>query len=100
MKTIRDYLDSLFLNVPTTPETKKAKEDLAAIMEDHYHELIEQGKSEHEAIGAVISEFGSIDELLQELQVAQSEDTAEEAWLDAITIDEAFDFWNISLFCQ
>ena len=26
MKTIRDYLDSLFLNVPTTPETKKAKE--------------------------------------------------------------------------
>lgn len=94
MKTIRDYLDSLFLNVPTTPETKKAKEDLAAIMEDHYHELIEQGKSEHEAIGAVISEFGSIDELLQELQVAQSEDTAEEAWLDAITIDEAFDFWG------
>ena len=45
MKTIRDYLDSLFLNVPTTPETKKAKEDLAAIMEDHYHELIEQGKA-------------------------------------------------------
>ena len=42
----------------------------------------------------MISEFGSIDELLQELQVAQSEDTAEEAWLDAITIDEAFDFWG------
>ena len=68
-------------------------------MEDHYHELIEQGKSEHEAIRAVISEFGSIDELLQELQVAQSEDTAEEAWLDAITIDEAFDFGEDSPFC-
>ena len=28
MKTIKDYLDSLFLHVPITPETKKAKEDL------------------------------------------------------------------------
>ena len=50
MKTIHDYLDSLFLNVPITPETRKAKEDLSAIMEDHYHELISQGKSEHEAM--------------------------------------------------
>lgn len=47
MKTIHDYLDSLFLSVPITPETKKAKEDLLAIMEDHYLELIHQGKSEH-----------------------------------------------------
>jgi hypothetical protein len=91
MKTIRDYLDTLFLNVPKTPETIKAKEDLVAIMEDHYYELIDQGKSEHEAIGAVISEFGSIDELLQELQV---EEVPEEAWQDAIVIEEAFDFWG------
>ncbi len=40
-------------------------------MEDHYLELIHQGKSEHEAIGAVISEFGSVDELLQELNVSK-----------------------------
>jgi hypothetical protein len=91
MKTIRDYLDSLFLNVPKTAETMKAKEDLLAIMEDHYHELIDQGKSEHEAIGAVISEFGSIDELLQELQVEAQED---DDWQDVIEIDEAFDYWG------
>lgn len=42
MKTIKDYLDSLFLNVPNTPETKKAKEDLLAIMEDQYHGLLEE----------------------------------------------------------
>ena len=46
----------------------------------------------------MISEFGSIDELLQELQVAQSEDTAEEAWLDAITIDEALILGKIRRF--
>ena len=69
MKIIVEYLDSLFLNVPVTPETKKAKEDLLALMEDHYNELIAEGKNEHEAIGAVITEFGSIDELLDELGV-------------------------------
>lgn len=69
MKIIAEYLDSLFLNVPVTPETKKAKEDLLALMEDHYNELIAEGKNEHEAIGAVITEFGSIDELLEELDL-------------------------------
>ena len=92
MKTIHDYLDSLFLSVPITPETKKAKEDLLAIMEDHYLELIHQGKSEHEAIGAVISEFGSVDELLQELNVSKEEPIDD--WSDAITEDDAFDYWG------
>lgn len=93
MKTIHDYLDSLFLSVPITPETKKAKEDLLAIMEDHYLELIHQGKSEHEAIGAVISEFGSVDELLQELDVSKEEEPIDD-WSDAITEDDAFDYWE------
>lgn len=44
MNTIRNYLDSLFLNVPKTAETQKAKKDLLSIMEDHYYELIEEGK--------------------------------------------------------
>lgn len=95
MKTIHDYLDSLFLHVPVTVETKKAKEDLSAIMEDHYHELISQGKSEHEAIGAVISEFGSVDELLQALDVsALYEERQTPDWTDAITDEEAFDYWK------
>jgi hypothetical protein len=95
MKTIHDYLDSLFLNVPITPETRKAKEDLSAIMEDHYHELISQGKSEHEAIGAVISEFGSVDELLQALDICSEDiEINERDWDDAITLEEAFSYWK------
>ena len=98
MKIIKDYLDSLFLTVPITPETQKAKEDLLAIMEDHYHELIADGKSEHEAIGAVISEFGSIDELLAELELEKEafEETERADTFDAVTIDEAFDFWAVT----
>ncbi|MGX7197255.1 permease prefix domain 1-containing protein [Enterococcus olivae] len=97
MKIIKEYLDSLFLTVPTTPETQRAKEDLLAIMEDHYHELIAEGKSEHEAIGAVISEFGSIDEILAELDVQAEkpeEPSFEEERADAIDLEEAFDFWG------
>lgn len=97
MKIIKEYLDSLFLTVPTTPETQRAKEDLLAIMEDHYHELIAEGKSEHEAIGAVISEFGSIDEILAELDVQAEkpeEPSFEEERADVIDLEEAFDFWG------
>ena len=36
-------------------------------MEDKYEELKMEGKSENEAIGIVISEFGNIDELIDEL---------------------------------
>ena len=46
---------------------RKARKELLAIMEDKYHELKSDGKSEHEAIGIVISEFGSMDEIAFEL---------------------------------
>lgn len=92
MKTIKNYLDSLFLNVPKTPETEKAKEDLLSNMEDHYYELINEGKSEQEAIGTVISEFGSIDELLAELEL-DKEQRKDNEFLDAIGLEEAFEFW-------
>ena len=40
-------------------------------MEDKYNELKSEGKSENEAIGIVISEFGNIDELINELDINQ-----------------------------
>ena len=91
MKVIREYLDSLFLSVPMTPETTKAKEDLLVLMEDHYQALIAEGKTEAEAIGTVISEFGSIDELLDELNVEEKEPAD---FLDGITMDETIEYWQ------
>jgi len=93
MDTIRNYLDNLFASIPKTPETQRAKEDLLATMEDHYHELIEEEKSENEAIGAVISEFGSIDELLNELEL-EKETASESTTYNTIEIDESLDFWD------
>lgn len=70
METIWNYLDNMFVNLPQTPEVLRAKEDLAEMMEDKYNELLKEGKMQNEAIGIVISEFGNIEELIDELGIA------------------------------
>lgn len=67
MDVILSYLDNMFLTMPKTQEVQRAKEELLSMMEDKYNELIAEGKKENEAIGIVISEFGDISELMEEL---------------------------------
>ena len=61
METIKNYLENMFSHLPNTPEVQKAKYELYQMMEDKYNELISDGKSDNEAIGIVISEFGNLD---------------------------------------
>ena len=67
MEAIRNYLETMFLNLPNTPEVYKAKNELWQMMEDKYNELLDEGKNENEAVGTVISEFGNLEELSKEL---------------------------------
>ena len=69
METIRNYLNTMFAGLPDTPEVRRAYEELAAMMEDKYTELKEEGRSENEAVGIVISEFGNLEELAQTLGI-------------------------------
>ena len=69
MDTIKNYLETMFANLPNTVEVKKAKDELYSMMEDKYTELINEGKTENEAVGTVISEFGNLDELAEALGV-------------------------------
>ncbi len=69
METIREYLNNLFMNLPETPEVLRAKEELMEMMEDKYEELLQDGKTEKEAVGIVISEFGNLEELAEELGI-------------------------------
>lgn len=73
MKTIEDYLNHLFESLPHTKEVREIKAELLNNMEEKYQELKTEGKSENEAIGIVIAEFGSIDELMQELGIEKKE---------------------------
>lgn len=67
METIREYLNNLFMSLPETSEVLRAKAELMGMMEDKYEELIREGKTEKEAVGIVISEFGNLEELAEEL---------------------------------
>ncbi|MEG1567159.1 MAG: permease prefix domain 1-containing protein [Anaerovoracaceae bacterium] len=69
METILNYLESMFAQLPQTGEVLKAKKEMLAMMEDKYQELKDNGKSENEAVGTVISEFGNIEELTRELGI-------------------------------
>lgn len=69
METIRAYLETMFQNLPNLPQVQKAKYELGQMMEDKYQELKDEGKSENEAVAIVISEFGNLDELSEELGI-------------------------------
>jgi hypothetical protein len=63
-------LNNMFTNMPSTQEVIRAKEELLQMMDDKYTELRQQGKTENEAVGAVISEFGNLEELGPQLGIA------------------------------
>lgn len=67
MNAIKNYLDNMFRNLPNTAEVRKAKSELMQMMEDKYEELIADGKSENEAVGIVISEFGNLEEVAESI---------------------------------
>ena len=67
MDTINTYLDNIFATLPKTEAVLRARTELQASMEEKYQALKDEGKSENEAVGSVISEFGNIDELIAEL---------------------------------
>lgn len=86
MDTIRSYLDNLFASLPRIERVRQLKAELLSNMEEHYRELKAQGKTENEAVGIVISQFGNIDELLTELNIQREENPmpeAEDSLIDA-----------------
>ena len=60
MEAIRNYLETMFLNLPNTPEVYKAKNELWQMMEAKYPELKNEGKSDNDAVGTVIAELGNL----------------------------------------
>jgi len=53
--------------LPKTKEIVEMKINIIENMEEKLKELLDEGKNENEAIGIIISQFGSIDELKKEL---------------------------------
>ena len=101
METIKNYLEAMFANLPRTPEVVKAKDELWQMMEDKYNELRAEGRSENEAVGIVISEFGNLDELAETLglekAVEESHELMELEPRRQLTMDEVRDFLHAQM---
>ncbi len=73
MNQIRVYVNNVFAAIPDTPEAREMKRNILESMEDAYQELREQGKSENEALGQVISQFGSVEEIREALGLLEQD---------------------------
>ena len=95
METIKNYLETMFASMPNTAEVIKAKSELLQMMEDKYNELISEGVNKNTAVGTVISEFGNLDELADDLgltkEVEQSK-ANDDGDKRHLTVEEAKDF--------
>ena len=69
MDAIKTYIDNVFSAFPKTERVQALKREMLTGMEEKYHMLKQEGKSEHEAVGGVIANFGSIDEIAAELGI-------------------------------
>ena len=78
MEAIRTYLDNVFAAFPQTEQVKALKAEMLASMEEKYRVLKGEGKSEHEAVGSVIANFGSIEEIAAELGLEQGREKPQE----------------------
>lgn len=85
MNTIHNYVESVFINLPRTPEMLRLKEDMLRNMEEKYQDLKAKGISENEAIGTVLSEFGNIDEIIEEYELSAEDDDES---LDTLSLNE------------
>ncbi len=70
MNRMKTYLEEMFRTLPDTEEVRRARHELWQMMEDKYSELIADGMTEDEAVNQVISEFGNLDELSDELNLS------------------------------
>ncbi|SFF96037.1 permease prefix domain 1-containing protein [Sporolactobacillus nakayamae] len=69
MKRLTAYINKLFEELPRGDQTEKVKEEIIRDLEEKVADLVEEGKSEEDAINKVIVEFGDIDEIKQEMDL-------------------------------
>lgn len=63
MSVIDSYLETLFSPYPDSARMQEARVELRTMMDDQYQGLREDGLTESQALGKVIAEFGSLDEV-------------------------------------
>lgn len=60
---INHYVEAMFATLPKTRDLVQMKLNIMEHMTDQYEALLAEGKNENEALGTVIAQFGSIEEI-------------------------------------
>jgi hypothetical protein len=68
---IKQYVDGVFKDVPKSEEKEIIKQEIIENLEEKVVDLMEQGKTEEDAINKAIAEFGNIEEIKMELRVTK-----------------------------
>lgn len=64
---IKNYLDALFSDIPRSRRAMELKEELPVNMSERYEDYLSEGKTENQAFSLVISSFGDLDEMLEDI---------------------------------
>lgn len=92
METINTYLNNMFKGLPNNSNVRDAKKELHQMMEDKYEQLISEGKSDNEAVGIVISQFGNLDEISDVLGIRS--DLEKKAVLKIVDKEESKEYYE------
>lgn len=72
MITIKEYVEGLFGDIPSSEEKESIMQEIIGNMEEKVQDLIDLGKDEEDAINKAIVDFGDIEELKKDLMKAAS----------------------------
>lgn len=72
MKTIQNYVEKLFSKIHDSQEKREIIEEITLNLQEKVADLMNEGKSEEDAINKAIIDFGDIDEIKRELIQKQS----------------------------
>lgn len=67
MSRVSDYVENMFCGLPSTDDVNSMKWQITESLEDKYAALLMDGRTEDEALGIVVSEFGSMEEIYHSL---------------------------------
>jgi hypothetical protein len=95
MNTISNYVESIFADLPNTPELSEQKQAMLAKLQEKYQQLKSEGKSEHEAISGAIAAHGNVDDFISSsisaIPTVPSENPENEVFLTSEQVDEYID---------
>lgn len=73
MRKIKNHVEELFKDFPVNKEVIVMKEEITQNLEEKVQYLMDQGKSEEDAINKAIVDFGDVEELKESVGVVKPE---------------------------